>query len=327
MPSAEQAMTDSNNNAQAAPSGAIDGQSAAPAAGTTPQIETPAAGDIPVPTAKIEAVETAKPHQKAKPEPKAAEPSRADAAPAAARSTALILAHPDMRAERPSPEPAKAAAAPSGIRFRTLAASIAVAALLGGGAGALANYGMARFTPPKPERPVNTALNQAVSRIDREIAQLKTGMDSSAKAMSQQIAKIADRVDRAEKAQAEANARLAKTSDVLDRVERRLAATAPTPAAAPTPPQPEVTGSVGETHVATANPPSAEARRSPSSMPTIEGWFVRDAMNGAALIQGRGVPIEVLPGDVIPGLGRIEQIKRQDGRWVVVTSRGLIVPR
>jgi hypothetical protein len=32
-----------------------------------------------------------------------------------------------------------------------------------------------------------------------------------------------------------------------------------------------------------------------------------------------------VPGDLVPGLGRIQEIKRQDGRWVVVTSRGLVV--
>jgi hypothetical protein len=29
----------------------------------------------------------------------------------------------------------------------------------------------------------------------------------------------------------------------------------------------------------------------------------------------------------VPGLGRIDAIRRQDGRWVVVTSKGLIVAR
>jgi hypothetical protein len=29
----------------------------------------------------------------------------------------------------------------------------------------------------------------------------------------------------------------------------------------------------------------------------------------------------------LPGLGRIENIRRQDGRWVVVTSKGLILAR
>ena len=32
-------------------------------------------------------------------------------------------------------------------------------------------------------------------------------------------------------------------------------------------------------------------------------------------------------GDPVPGLGRIDAIRKQDGRWVVVTSKGLIVAR
>ena len=36
---------------------------------------------------------------------------------------------------------------------------------------------------------------------------------------------------------------------------------------------------------------------------------------------------EVYAGDVVPGLGRIDAIRKQDGRWVVVTSKGLVVAR
>ena len=32
-------------------------------------------------------------------------------------------------------------------------------------------------------------------------------------------------------------------------------------------------------------------------------------------------------GDPVPGAGRVDAIRRQDGRWVVVTSKGLIVGR
>ena len=55
--------------------------------------------------------------------------------------------------------------------------------------------------------------------------------------------------------------------------------------------------------------------------------MLRRVYDGAALIEGRDGIIEVEPGIVAPGLGRIEGIKRQDGRWVVVTSRGLVVGR
>jgi hypothetical protein len=45
------------------------------------------------------------------------------------------------------------------------------------------------------------------------------------------------------------------------------------------------------------------------------------------LIEGRNGFYEVYAGDPIPGLGRVDSIKRQDGRWVVVTTKGLVVSR
>jgi hypothetical protein len=62
-------------------------------------------------------------------------------------------------------------------------------------------------------------------------------------------------------------------------------------------------------------------------LPTVEGWILRDVANGSALIESRRGMYEVYAGDPIPGLGRVDAIRRQDGRWVVVTSKGLIVAR
>jgi hypothetical protein len=45
------------------------------------------------------------------------------------------------------------------------------------------------------------------------------------------------------------------------------------------------------------------------------------------LIENRRGSYEVYAGDSVPGLGRIDAIRRQDGRWVVVTSKGLIKQR
>ena len=59
----------------------------------------------------------------------------------------------------------------------------------------------------------------------------------------------------------------------------------------------------------------------------VDGWVLRDVSRGAALIEGRSGLYEVLAGDPVPGLGRVDAIRKQDGRWVVVTSRGLIVAR
>ena len=62
-------------------------------------------------------------------------------------------------------------------------------------------------------------------------------------------------------------------------------------------------------------------------LPVVDGWALRDVGNGGALIEGRGGIYEVYAGDPVPGLGRVDAIRKQDGRWVVVTSKGLIVSR
>jgi hypothetical protein len=49
--------------------------------------------------------------------------------------------------------------------------------------------------------------------------------------------------------------------------------------------------------------------------------------NGSATVEGRQGVFEVFAGDPLPGVGRVDAIRRQDGQWVVVTSRGLIVAR
>jgi hypothetical protein len=54
---------------------------------------------------------------------------------------------------------------------------------------------------------------------------------------------------------------------------------------------------------------------------------LRDVGRGAALIESRKGLYEVYAGDAVPGLGRVDAIRRQDGRWVVVTTKGLIVAR
>ena len=40
--------------------------------------------------------------------------------------------------------------------------------------------------------------------------------------------------------------------------------------------------------------------------PIVQGWVLRRVYDGAALIEGRDGIIEVEPGIVAPGLGRIE---------------------
>ena len=108
-------------------------------------------------------------------------------------------------------------------------------------------------------------------------------------------------------------------------------AAAPVAAAAAAPAAPaapkESTGSIQTANAGQAPVPLPAPKPEVARLPTVEGWVLRDVGNGSALIEGRQGIFEVYAGDPIPGLGRIDAIRKQDGRWVVVTSRGLIVGR
>ena len=57
----------------------------------------------------------------------------------------------------------------------------------------------------------------------------------------------------------------------------------------------------------------------------VKGTAAQAALLRYVTIQGTKLGMmEVSPGDNVPGLGRIHSIRQQDGRWVVVTSRGII---
>jgi len=230
---------------------------------------------------------------------------------AAYSGTMVIL--PPQRAKAEALKSASVSDNSSRLRLSPRASAVVSAAAIGGLAGALATVGISRWMAPEPVVPsYYSALAEALGRVDHELTALKSATESSAKATDQQMARIAERLDRAETAQAEAGAKAAKAADSADQMVRRLAS---------------VSGDITDSHASTtAHPVSADSKQPPPT-PVIDGWVVRDVYHGAALIEGHGGMIEVLPGDSLPGLGRIQQVRRQDGRWVVITSRGQIVSR
>jgi hypothetical protein len=207
-------------------------------------------------------------------------------------------------------------------RFAALAAMLALAVAAGAAGGALATAGLAHFAGGDAATPVNPALEASVARIDADVVALKASVDHTSKLGMAQFNKTSERLDKVEKAQAEPAAKLAKLSEAVEKLHAAPpAAPVPVAAAAPAPAK-EVTGSISAPTTPLA-PPKVELAR----LPTVEGWLLRDVANGGALIEGRQGIFEVFAGDAVPGLGRVDAIRRQDGRWVVVTSRGLIVAR
>ena len=213
-------------------------------------------------------------------------------------------------------------------RLSAMAAVVAIAASVGAISGALATAGMMHFAAPAaaPAQVADTsALESSVARIDADVVALKANVEHTSKTGLSQFNRANDRLDKLEKAQAEPMAKIAKLSETVDKL-RATPPAAPAQAAAAAPK--ETTGSIAPTQVATAAAPVPAAPKTEvGRLPTIEGWRLRDVSNGGALIEGRDGLYEVYAGDPIPGVGRVDAIRRQDGRWVVVTSKGLITAR
>jgi hypothetical protein len=208
-------------------------------------------------------------------------------------------------------------------RFAALAAVVALAAVAGALGGALATAGLSHFVGGEVASADHHALEASVARIDADMLALKVSVEHTSKMGMSQFNKTSDRLDKVEKAQAEPAAKLAKLSEAVDKLRAAPAAAAPGPVAAAPVAAKEITGSITPPATAPAAAPKVEVAR----LPTVEGWVLRDVAHGGALIEGRQGIYEVYAGDPIPGLGRVDAIRRQDGRWVVVTSKGLIVAR
>jgi hypothetical protein len=177
-----------------------------------------------------------------------------------------------------------------------LAASVVVAASVGAVVGAMISAG---FSKPAP---VNTAgleeskaAQQSIAHLSKEVANLKASLEAANKSAQSQFAKISDRIAR-------------ERDDITGSLTRPQTVPPSQHGAAPLPPSRPA--------------PVTEAPHRPA---IITGWTIRETRDGFVYVQGRGDIYQVVPGAPLPGLGPVEQIKRQDGRWVVVTPKGIIV--
>ena len=218
-------------------------------------------------------------------------------------------------AGEPNSPPAGDASLPRSRRFAMLAASIAAAAALGSFAGSFAAPSIAQLWSAGPAGTTLVANGpQAVKAELAELAALKASLDAAARNAGSQFARLADRLDHIERAQIEPSLKLARIGDAVDRLEKKNGLASAAGSAAP-----ETTGSI-------ASPASPAEAKLPDNV--LSDWVVQDVRGGRALVQNRyGGMFEVAAGSVLPGLGRIEAVKRQDGQWVVVTAHGVIIER
>ncbi len=147
------------------------------------------------------------------------------------------------------------------------------------------------------------------SSFDGLSARLDAVRSETSAAISAMAAKV-------ERVQREPEAKLSQVIDRLDRLERKITAGASAAGAAPPQKRAQIAGDA-------ANIPleNADGSRKPH---LITNWVVRDVYGGIALLEGARGTIEVTPGEIIPGAGRVKSIERRGPGWIVITSQGLV---
>jgi hypothetical protein len=173
-------------------------------------------------------------------------------------------------------------------RQLTLAVSVLLAAAFGAAVGSLVGGGADTPTPDKKAQAAIAELGSEVATLKAELAAQKASL------AAQEV-----------------------TEEKVPEVE-----------ATSTSVSPDITGSIPPTSQAMPIPPPRPAERIAavaSRPPLVRGWTLRLARNGLFLVEGRGDIYQVVPGASLPGLGPVRAIKRQNGRWVVETPKGLIV--
>jgi hypothetical protein len=221
-------------------------------------------------------------------------PEPIGAAPAAAAKPRMSMPHIKMSAFKipnmkiPAPKISR-----RNRRRAALAATIMLAAGFGAAIGAVANRAPQQVPQP-PQRDAamveqNQALQRSVAKLNKDIVTLKSNLDSATRDSKTQIAKA--------------------TETLTERIDRAV----------------ETTGSIGKPATTPAATEKAEAAPIPTPRPAIvQGWSVREAPNGRVFVENRGELYRVVPGVPLPGLGRVESIRREGMNLVVVTSKGLI---
>jgi hypothetical protein len=198
--------------------------------------------------------------------------------------------------------------APATIGQKVLrGATVAVAIAIGATGGTFSAIGFLEYTQltqvteaaPMPTLVDETrAVWSAVTQLQNDIAVLKSNTESRPRIGSNSSSSYTGDFS------AGVPGQMSNLNERFDRIERRIDSLATK----------ETTGSV-----------PAEPRQKVGKHGPLAGYSVRDVYRNSAVIQGPKIGMkEVAAGDNVPGLGRIHAIRQQDGRWVVVTSRGII---
>jgi hypothetical protein len=246
-----------------------------------------------------------------------------DPAASAALAEAIRSARQDLKAEPKAELPKDPEAeVPSRPRlFNRSFVTQAAAALLLIGAGWLASYTGTLGTMDAIRHMEAEAVRsqEILTTLKDDLATLKNTLaaardvDRTSSTTISDKAKLAEKIDRLAVTLQDPGKKLTALEDRLNRMEGQIMA--------------------GLNNIATAKPavpapapaPESETALKPAKAEPLDGWVLREVYNGSALVEGRNRGLyEVMPGNMIPGVGRVEAIERRGARWVVVTDKGFI---
>jgi hypothetical protein len=155
----------------------------------------------------------------------------------------------------------------------------------------------------------------AIARLSREVGTLKSELASagkSARAQTAQLAKLNETLtEKLARESASVTGSIFAPQTTTPKAEAQPAPTAQPASAQAAAPLP---------------PPRPSAEIAASNEPTVvQGWSVVGARRGLVYVRSGHDIFGVAPGARLPGVGLVEEVRRQDGEWIVVTRRGLIV--
>lgn len=159
-------------------------------------------------------------------------------------------------------------------------------------------------------------LRKQVSGVSENLDGLRTAVDLSSKATNDRFGRFAENLDRIERVSSSSTAKLDRLALAQTQAPAPVAAQ-PQPSSQAMPMMasvaaPEITGSV------------SPSERSSAPRKPVKGWSVRQAYEGIAILQSPNGVVEAVLGQQVPGLGRIEEIRSENGRLVVETSGGVV---
>jgi hypothetical protein len=260
----------------------------------------------------------------------------------AALAEAVKSARENARSSLPAAEAKSADAAASRQSSPArLAAQAAIALLLVGAGwsasymGALANRDALHRLEAETARSQDllTRLSGDLESLKSTVAAFKEIEHTSSTASASERTKLADKVERLAVSLQEPGRKLTSLEDRLDKMESQIMTTLAalnTKPAAPAAPVASAPASAPAAPAAAAPVTEAAAREeAPAPKPVksepVDGWVLREVYNGAALVESRNRRLyEVMPGGILPGVGKVEAIERRGTRWVVLTDKGFI---